>query len=183
MFSNSQQIKWSFSLSVNFLSKNILKSWKTFLPYFNCMKPVCARSKGRHGGRGSQERERRGETEVGGRGSGEKRGRRAKEEWRVKLKAQFFLGWLSLLVFPPSHSAATPKSLRTFSSRPPSFILPVLCLQVCGRLLGETGQLWECGQRLDQGSHMGVDMSMENPGWEMPKDFISSPFFNPQFSI
>lgn len=56
-----QEIKLRFFLPVNFLNKDILKSWKTCLSYFNCVKTGCA---GGERGRGKRER--------GGRSGGER---------------------------------------------------------------------------------------------------------------
>lgn len=61
-----QEIKQSFFLPVNFLNKDILEPWKTFLPYFNCIKTV---STGRK--RWKRENERVREKERGREGAGE----------------------------------------------------------------------------------------------------------------
>lgn len=53
-----QEIKQSFFFPVNFLNKDILKPWKTFLSYFNCIKTICA---GRERWRRERERMRGGE--------------------------------------------------------------------------------------------------------------------------
>ena len=77
-----QEIKQSFFLPVNFLNKDILKPWKTFLSYFNCVKTVCAgRERGRRGEREKKRGgvvRREGEEGVQGAGSREERGRRGR---------------------------------------------------------------------------------------------------------
>ena len=80
-----QEIKQSFSLPVNFLNKDILKPWKTFLPYFNCIKTVSA---GRERWKTENERAReRGRMSEGER-EGEKEEKRKRERMRIEGKGK-----------------------------------------------------------------------------------------------
>lgn len=82
-----QEIKLRFFLPVNFLNKDILKSWKTCLSYFNCVKTGCA---GRERGRGERERREKrwgAGRKEGGEGEGVGGGGEQRENGFKKLKS------------------------------------------------------------------------------------------------
>ena len=81
-----QEIKQSFFLPVNFLNKDILEPWKTFLPYFNCIKTV---STGRKRWKRENERVRekeRGREGGSGRGMGGRKGTGEGKERRTRRR-------------------------------------------------------------------------------------------------